>query len=356
MFNIGTTRLAFTIGIMRAGLNALKDLYKNCGLRFAWQSPAIDGMLHDKVNRNDREAVQGVTLLFSAGTYIEQILFANLSLTYIDGVTFLPVVSSFDVDGRFLIPANGIAGLETIYNLETYTVDLVNLDDIILTFIGSDQTEILATQFLQPVIPTDINYTVVSQVDAYGGVKALDVGYFRDEALTIPVTIGTWMNVFPNTNKLVTYINELGVGIHPITENYGSLKVNGVITDISGTPILNGQPTTDVYIKLAQKYNDIFINDTSDILTLNGVNKILPIADMFNIDLQQFFMNIDKTEWLFTKESITRHSACDSKIRKYLELNEPYYVQTTPTSGVYEPYFVDGEQFNVLKATVEVNK
>lgn len=107
-------------------------------------------------------------------------------------------------------------------------------------------------------------------------------------------------------------------------------------------------------------YSEMFISDINNIIyEPNGNSKILTYDDMVNINLQQQFVSEDKQQILWYAEPIVRHSECDTKTRKFLDMNEQFFVQTTEGSGEYEPYLVDDGTgkfvpFNVLKNWVEV--
>jgi len=133
-------------------------------------------------------------------------------------------------------------------------------------------------------------------------------------------------------------------GLLLLTEPETDILANNydfVVCDIAGTPT-GGSFVSGTYIKISQFFQDVFDADITNILyETNQDIKILAFDTLDNITNQQLWVTIDKQTIGFTAESIVRNSSCDSRFRKYFELNEYYYVQTSEDSGEYELYLVD---------------
>lgn len=67
-------------------------------------------------------------------------------------------------------------------------------------------------------------------------------------------------------------------------------------------------------IILSDNYNHVFTTDTTNILTENGANKVVPIADVANITNQQLFVNKDEPSIAYYDESLT--GDCLEKAKK----------------------------------------
>jgi len=180
---------------------------------------------------------------------------------------------------------------------------------------------------------------------------------FEDVTALIPFETEQIIPNFLNSSITIGFDKE---GLHPTAQYSKRIKYDRVVCDIAGTPT-GGAWESGAYIRWADLYNGIFITDLNDITTdhLAGTNKILAHDDMANITLQQQWVSEDKQQILWTSEPIERHSECDSKFRKFLSMNEQFYVQTFEGSGIYEPYLVDDGTgtfvpFMVLKDWVEV--
>ncbi len=174
-------------------LNSLAPLIK-CGLE-SYAKGITSNTMIDKVGKSGtesgRDAVQGRTILYSAGSYIKAVAFASESLTYIDAVTNLPVVSAWDGSGEFLIPTNGIKGLTTQLATVTYTLD-INPDNNVYSLIPSDNSaQIDVQQYLAPATPTEVNITQEDARDLYGYTVAI-----RNEVENYDFSNGTtgWAN------------------------------------------------------------------------------------------------------------------------------------------------------------------
>ena len=133
------------------------------------------------------------------------------------------------------------------------------------------------------------------------------------------------------------------------------IRYNFVTCDVAGTP--TGETlSVATYLKVDQFYANLFDKDTTNIIyDALGDAIILEIANIANIDNQQMFFNLATEQLGFFAEPIVRHTLCDHKARRFFDLNEQYFVQTTESSGIYEAYIVDEEQYWVLKEGVTVN-
>lgn len=128
---------------------------------------------------------------------------------------------------------------------------------------------------------------------------------------------------------------------------------NMVVTDIAGTPT-GGNFESGAYIKMSAVYAEVVTADTQNILYTAGVANIIAFDDLANITGQQFFVSEDKQNLMFYNSILEEGSPCLFSAMNYLNMNEPFQVQTEEGSGLYENFVVEEGDFYVVKSWVSI--
>jgi len=311
---------------------------------------------------------------YAIGEIIPNFLNSNISIAYVDGVHPTAQYSKrvkYDrrvVDG---VVDNGV-DYKNWDNIDTANTIDISSDGLKFTGDGNTQRARLP---LELKLSTDYMLVVdINQNDnlVAGGFRIMSGGDYSSVITPLPTGITgeyrvlfTSVSVEPTFKRLACEIRSTATigGVVDI-RNYRVYEVANLQNP--SDPLNSPLPTSGSFesgnsIIWADLYNGIFITDLNDITTdhLAGTNKILAYDDMANITLQQQWVSEDKQQIGWTSEPIERHSECDSKFRKFLSMNEQFYVQTFEGSGIYEPYLVDDGTgtfipFMVLKNWVEV--
>jgi len=227
--NTGFPRFGFNpIGFTTGG-GIIQYLIKKCGL-LSYSKGSTDGVLIDKVgsgNQVGRVAVPGNTLATGSGNYLELASAANESITYVDGLGNV-VNTTWDANGRFFTPVNGVREFETTISGDVFKLDLnsKNGDGIFQLFRDDADVEAkLAQQFLAPAEPVVRNYIVTSFHDEKGYIEADGTQTF-DQAGLITIPIGQ-----------LIFLNSLGIpqcyvgGVRPSPDYSGRIGINERVVD-----------------------------------------------------------------------------------------------------------------------------
>lgn len=297
--------------------NGLQDLIK-CGLV---SYNKYDGATFiEKVGKTERDTVRGKALEYGVASYIKQVLFANLPLTYIDNTTKLEVVSAFDANGEFLIPTNSMSSLTVEYNSNLHTLDIPQRQaNGTIPLINSGEP-IIAQQYLSPVIPTVLSYEESLQDKL--GVTFADGSQYFDQAMTLQIDVGT-----PITGDNA-YVD--GVRITP--EFNGAIKKPLIVCDVSGVPT-GGQWESGAYAKFDQEYDGV-----PNVLPFKNVTmQVVPYDSLANITDDQLFVTIDKQELGLFETAIS--GDCYGKALDYFKLGSAEHATDSEGGLIFD---VDG--------------
>ena len=280
-----------------------------------------DGVSHDfgiSLNIGEKYNIKLIressllTLLINDIFYASKVIPTNVTLSY----EYL----------FWYLTSNKYIGILELFKINNYTLNTIP-DSGVYQLIPVDGSEpILCQQYLAPAIPTVINIDVVSMQDALGYTEQSGaVQYYKDQALTLPFTVGTLIPNYPDGMTSTGYVD----GAHPQGQYLGRAKYNF---------INNGTTLT-----LADNYNEVFKADTTGILHTAGVPKVLTIVTVPNIANNQFFFD-SNGKMLFFENSLLEDSDCMIKALKHMKFGEPL----TDVNG--DPlYDIDGKLIYVYK-------
>jgi len=157
-------------------------------------------------------------------------------------------------------------------------------------------------------------------------------GEFRQKFTTLATITAPYIHTFTRTGAPNGEIIKASFKIYKGDKLIGTLPTHAIYesgNSITPDQVYDGSPNDGVF-KIA------------------NVNQVVPFDDLANISYQQVYVSEDKQKILTFAEPLVRHSDCDSKARRFVDINEQLYVQIG-TTGEYEPFLVDGEKFMVLK-------
>ncbi len=152
-------------------------------------TPNISGGT-DKVGLQTFDPIRPVKVVGNGVTYLENILLANLTLTYYDATTLTSVSSSFDGNGRFIIPINGIARLDVSNGSKYIGQELIRGDGGFNDILSDPINEIHLTLKSALATPATYDDKLISYMNEEG--YTLSDGYiWADSLLTTNYPITT---------------------------------------------------------------------------------------------------------------------------------------------------------------------